>query len=77
MKRAGHNTFTDLLLVRPTLFSYAMDATRGVGITRVAARAFLDERLLGRRARLKSALADYSEVEVQTTFSRVPATNPP
>src|SRR5262249_36116119 len=31
---AGHNTSTDLLLVRPTLFQYRLDPGRGVDIAR-------------------------------------------
>lgn len=70
VKGAGHNTFTDLLLVRPTLFHYAIAPGRGVDITRAAVRTYLDANLLGRKdAALGSVLAPYPEVEVQTTFA--------
>jgi predicted dienelactone hydrolase len=70
VKGAGHNTFTDLLLVRPTLFHYAIAPGRGVDITRAAVRAYLDQNLLGRKdAALGSVLAPYPEVEVQTKFA--------
>jgi hypothetical protein len=70
VKGAGHNTFTDLLLVRPTLFQYSIHPGRGEEITRVAIRSFLDTHLLGKKpGLLKSALAPYPEVEVQTTFT--------
>lgn len=70
VKGAGHNTFTDLLLVRPTLFHYSIATGRGVAITRAAVRAYLDANLLGRRdAALGSVLAPYPEVEVQTSFA--------
>jgi dienelactone hydrolase len=69
VKGAGHNTFTDLLLVRPTLFAYAIAPGRGVAITRAVVRAFLDANLLGlRSATLPNTLAPYPEVEVRTTF---------
>lgn len=69
VKGAGHNTFTDLLLVRPRLFQYPIDPARGEEITRVAVRSFLDTHLLGKKPEvLKTALAKYPEVEVQTTF---------
>ena len=70
VKGAGHNTFTDLLLVRPALYQYSINPARGEEITRTAIRAFLDTHLLGKEpGLLKSALAPYSEVEVQTTFT--------
>jgi len=70
VKGAGHNTFTDLLLVRPTLFQYSIDPKRGAEITRVAVRAFLDTNLLHKDTNLlKSALAPYPEVDVQTSFT--------
>ncbi|HEX3112090.1 MAG TPA: hypothetical protein VHU20_02370, partial [Candidatus Eisenbacteria bacterium] len=75
VKGAGHNTFTDLLLVRPTLFQYSIDPKRGAEITRAAIRAFLDTNLLHKDPNLlKSALAPYSEVEVQTAFTAGPGT---
>ena len=43
---AGHNSFTDLLLVRPTLFNYPMAAMRGVEVTRSIVRSFFDWALL-------------------------------
>ncbi|HEX5032801.1 MAG TPA: hypothetical protein VFX78_15260 [Candidatus Eisenbacteria bacterium] len=70
VKGAGHNTFTDLLLVRPSLFQYSIDPKRGAEITRVAVRAFLDTNLRDKDpGLLKSALAPYSEVDVQTAFT--------
>ncbi len=70
VKGAGHNTFTDLLLVRPTLFHYAIAPGRGVEITRAAVRAFLDANLLGgKNATLEGSLAPYPEAKVQTTFA--------
>lgn len=70
VKGAGHNTFTDLLLVRPMLFHYSIAPGRGVEITRAAVRAYLDANLLGRKnTSLESALAPYPEAEVQTTFA--------
>jgi len=44
---AGHNSFTDLLLVRPTLFNYAIDARRAIEITRAIVRGFFDTQLRG------------------------------
>ena len=45
---AGHNTFTDLRLVRPEMFNYPMEPRRGVEITRTLTRAWFDQYLLGR-----------------------------
>jgi len=70
---AGHNSSTDLLLVRPTLFQYRLDPGRGVDIARAAIRAFLDDKLLGRAGvDVKAALARYPEVEVQKSFPQTP-----
>jgi hypothetical protein len=68
VKGAGHNSFTDLPLVRPEEFTYAMGSARGLEITRVAVRAFLEEHLLDRRNALQSALTGMLEVEIQTEF---------
>jgi len=46
---AGHNSVTDLLLVRPNLFSYSMDPRRGIDVTHAITRAFFDRYLLGNR----------------------------
>jgi dienelactone hydrolase len=45
---AGHNSVTDLLFVRPTLFSYPIDPRRGAAVTHAITRAFFDQYLLGR-----------------------------
>ena len=72
VRGAGHNTFTDLLLIRPTLFSYHIEPRRGVDITRGAVHAFF-QAVLQDRSLLPTwtaPLASYSEVSVQTTFGR-------
>ena len=48
---AGHNSVTDLLLVRPTLFTYTIDARRGLDITHAIVRSFFDRYLLGATAK--------------------------
>jgi hypothetical protein len=48
---AGHNSVTDLLLVRPTLFTYTIDSRRGLDITHAIIRAFYDRYLLGSTAK--------------------------
>jgi hypothetical protein len=69
VKGAGHNSATDLLLIRPSLFHYPIAPARGVEIARDAIRAFLDRNLPpGKGADLRSALEAYPEVEVQTSF---------
>jgi hypothetical protein len=69
VKGAGHNSATDLLLIRPSLFAYTIAPVRGVAIARAVIRAFLDRNLPPRRgADLRSALEAYAEVEVQTSF---------
>jgi hypothetical protein len=66
---AGHNSATDLLLIRPSLFDYPIAPARGVAIARSTIRAFLDRSVPPRRgAELPSALEGYPEVEVQTSF---------
>jgi len=60
---AGHNSFTDLLLVRPALFSYPMPARRGVDVTRAIVRGFFDQYLLGREK--TDALAAFPEVTIE------------
>ncbi len=69
---AGHNTFTDLLLIRPTLFSYHIEPRRGVDITRGAVHAFFHAVLQDRSLlpTWTAPLASYSEVSVQQTFGR-------
>ena len=62
---AGHNSFTDLLLVRPSLFAYPMQARRGVDITRAVVRDFFDRFLLGGDDRA-NPLAALPEVKVET-----------
>ena len=58
---AGHNSVTDLLLVRPTLFTYSIDSRRGLDITHAIVRSFFDRYLLG-----AAAPADgFPEVRVQ------------
>ena len=44
---AGHNSVTDLLLVRPTLFTYSIDARRGLDVTHAIVRNLFDRHLLG------------------------------
>ena len=44
---AGHNSFTDLLLVRPTMFNYPMEPRRGLDITRTIVRGYFAKTLLG------------------------------
>jgi hypothetical protein len=69
VKGAGHNSATDLLLIRPSLFAYPIAPARGASIARAAIRAFLDRSLPPRNgADLQSALEAYPEVEVQTAF---------
>ena len=68
LKGGGHNSFTDLPLVRPGQFTYAVGSARGLEIARLAVRAFFDENLLDRRAALRSALSGVPEVEIQTKF---------
>jgi hypothetical protein len=59
---AGHNSFNDLLLVRPTLFNYPLAPQRGVEITRAIVRGFFEEFLLGTSG--ADALRDFTEVAV-------------
>ena len=61
---AGHNSFTDLLVVRPTMFSYPMPASRGVELTRVLVRGYFDRYLLG-RADGDAAATSAPEVKVE------------
>jgi hypothetical protein len=61
---AGHNSFTDLLIVRPTLFSYPMQPQRGVHVTRSIVRDFFDRHLLGRE-QSGDTLAVFPEVKVE------------
>lgn len=69
VKGAGHNSATDLLLIRPSMFNYPIAPVRGVEIARAAIRAFLARNLPPRNgADLRSALGNYPEVEVQTSF---------
>jgi hypothetical protein len=71
VKGAGHNSATDLLLIRPTLFQYPLEPGRGVDIARAAIRAFLDDVLhTGTGSDMKATLARYPELEVQSTFSQ-------
>jgi pimeloyl-ACP methyl ester carboxylesterase len=69
VKGAGHNSATDLLLIRPSMLHYPIAPARGVEIARVAIRAFLDRNLPPRNGvDLRSALGTFPEVEVQTSF---------
>ena len=61
---AGHNSVTDLLLVRPTLFSYPIDARRGIDVTHAIVRGFFDRFLLG-NANGDAAAATFPEVKVE------------
>jgi hypothetical protein len=61
---AGHNSFTDLLIVRPTLFTYRMDPVRGVDVTRTIVRAYFDRELSGVSA-ADSAVTRLPEVKVE------------
>lgn len=61
---AGHNSVTDLLLVRPTLFSYPIAAERGIEVTHAIARSFFDEYLLGTH-RIDSVAGGFSEVKLE------------
>jgi hypothetical protein len=67
---AGHNTCTDILLIRPELFHYQMAPTRGVAICRTAVRSFFDGTLRGADpgALLRTRLNQYPEVGVQSSF---------
>jgi hypothetical protein len=78
VRDAGHNTFTDLLLVRPTLFPYPIDPARGVAITRAAVRGFFDATLRGRgmERTLKATMSPYDEVTVQTSVPDADAAPP-
>jgi hypothetical protein len=69
VKGSGHNSATDLLLIRPVLFDYPIAPARGVAIARTAIRGFLDGSLSPRReSDLRSALKGYPEAEVLTSF---------
>jgi len=57
---AGHNSVTDLLLVRPTLFTYAIDARRGLDVTHAIVRNFFDRYLVGAIAKV-----EFPEVRVE------------
>jgi hypothetical protein len=70
VRGAGHNTCTDLLLIRPELFHYGISPLRGVEICRTAVRSFFDGALRGSDASalLRSRLQQYGEAGVQNTF---------
>lgn len=71
VRGAGHNTFTDLLLIRPTLFRYDMAPARGMEITRTAVRAFFERELRNdKRTSLEANLAPFPEVHVQREPAR-------
>lgn len=61
---AGHNSFTDPLLVRPALFTYPMDPARGVDVTRTIVRVYFDRELSGVLG-ADSAVTRLSEVKVE------------
>lgn len=61
---AGHNTFTDLLLVRPGMFNYPIDPRRGADLTRALTRAWFDHYLLG-HAEADTVAAGFPEVRVE------------
>ena len=69
---AGHNSVTDLLLVRPTLFSYPMEPIRGVDVTRTIVRGYFDRTLLGVPAG-DTAVALLPEVKVERYAPQEPA----
>jgi dienelactone hydrolase len=64
--RAGHNSATDLVLVRPALFHYDMPAAEGIALARTAVRAFFDEHVAGRRNALRDALRAHPELQVRS-----------
>ena len=68
---AGHNSVTDLLLVRPTLFTYPMDPRRGIDVTHGIVRAFFDRNLLGSVA-ADTVAASFGEVKVERYGARPP-----
>ena len=70
---AGHNSVTDLLMVRPALFSYPIEPRRGLDVTRAIVRGFFDRYLLG-KASGDSAATSFPEVKVER-FG--PAREPP
>lgn len=59
----GHNSITDLLFVRPTLFSYPIDPARGAGIVRGIAIGFFD-RFLRARAGADTLSLSFREVKL-------------
>jgi dienelactone hydrolase len=61
---AGHNSFTDLFLVRPTLFNYEMTAARGIEVTRAIVRSFFERHLRG-NASGDALIAGLTEVEAE------------
>ena len=61
---AGHNSVTDLLMVRPTLFSYQIEPKRGLEIMRTLTRGFFDRYLFG-AASGDSLAASFPEVRVE------------
>jgi hypothetical protein len=60
----GHNSVTDLLYVRPTLFSYPIEPHRGGDVARTIVRAFLDRYLLG-NTEADSIVGSMPEVKVE------------
>jgi dienelactone hydrolase len=51
----GHNSVTDLPIVRPTQFTYQIDPKRGLDITRSLTRDFFDVHVSGKAARVRIA----------------------
>ena len=70
----GHNSVTDLLMVRPTLFSYQIEPKRGLDIMRALTRGFFDRYLLG-RASGDSLAASFPEVRVER-YGAQPSSKP-
>jgi hypothetical protein len=70
----GHNSVTDLLMVRPTLFSYQIEPKRGLDIMRALTRGFFDRYLLG-RASGDSLAASFPEVKVER-YGAQPSSKP-
>ena len=64
VKGIGHNSVTDLLLVRPTLFSYPIDPQRELDITHLIVRTFFDQYLLGQTGE-DTAISGLTEVKVE------------
>jgi hypothetical protein len=64
VRGAGHNSATDLLLLRPELFNYDIVPLRGVEVARAVTRAFFDANL--RDSSPQVSLSAYPELTIHT-----------